>query len=214
MIKKILPRACMLLLAIYIVTPVVKAQNEIPCYYWYDREIQQIRLICWYLPPDNNTAPVCPEGQVAACRYKKNCNIECQCMSLDTAALIAWTSAGKDCVNHGGPGNGNGGGPWHHGGWRSSVEDNNEGNITFFSGISPNPVTDITTISFWLSRSQNVNIQLFDVNGRLISRLADQPFNEGKNEFVWNASSMTAGMYIIQLQAAELSHTQRIVVTR
>ena len=48
--------------------------------------------------------------------------------------------------------------------------------------VSPNPVSNIASIAFTLDESQKVSLRIFDMNGRLVSTLADKLFEEGENE--------------------------------
>ncbi|MBK5284163.1 MAG: T9SS type A sorting domain-containing protein, partial [Bacteroidia bacterium] len=90
------------------------------------------------------------------------------------------------------------------------TENNLSNEVTIF----PNPVTNTTTISFSLSQSQKVSLKIFDVNGRLVSTLADKVFETGENEIVWNANDANAGVYFLQFQSAENLQTEKLIVTK
>jgi hypothetical protein len=80
--------------------------------------------------------------------------------------------------------------------------------------ISPNPISSSTTISFSLNESQNVSVKVFDVNGRLIQTLAAQVFEEGEHSIEWKAEEVNAGIYFLRVQSAELSKTEKLIVTK
>jgi hypothetical protein len=80
--------------------------------------------------------------------------------------------------------------------------------------IIPNPISNSTTISFSLSQSQKVSLKIFDLNGRLVSTLADRIFEEEKNEIVWYAADINAGIYFLQFQTSENLQTEKLIVTK
>jgi len=80
--------------------------------------------------------------------------------------------------------------------------------------ISPNPFFAATKISFSLSHSENLSVRLIDVNGRLVSALADKFFEEGDHEIVWSAEKENAGVYFLQFQTVENFETMKLIVTR
>ena len=89
-----------------------------------------------------------------------------------------------------------------------------ENNLTNGVAIFPNPVTNTTTISFSLTQSEKVSLNIFDVNGRLVSTLADKFFDAGENKLVWNADDVNAGVYFLQFQSAENLQTEKLIVTK
>ena len=75
-------------------------------------------------------------------------------------------------------------------------------NITLF----PNPVTSQTTLSVELLSAQNLDIQLFDINGRRVSDFTttNDTFAAGKNEILLDLpSSLTSGTYFINIRSQE-----------
>jgi hypothetical protein len=91
---------------------------------------------------------------------------------------------------------------------RETVQDENT--ITIF----PNPVLNSTNISFSLQQAENVSLKIFDLNGRLIQTIADNIFQEGENEVVWNADDLNAGVYFLQFQSAEYLQIKKVIVTK
>ncbi len=59
----------------------------------------------------------------------------------------------------------------------------------------PNPVSASTTISFVLVDAADVNIQLFDAQGRVVMEVAQDRFEAGKQEVTFDATDLFAGMY-------------------
>jgi hypothetical protein len=80
--------------------------------------------------------------------------------------------------------------------------------------VMPNPVSNITTISFSLLHSQNVSLKIFDLNGRLTATISDKVFEAGKNEFLWSVADIKEGIYFLQLQSEEKIQTIKVAVTK
>ncbi len=81
------------------------------------------------------------------------------------------------------------------------------------TAIFPNPFSYSTTISFSLSQSQNVSLNIFDVNGRLIVTLADKLFEEGEHYIEFNAENLDAGIYFLKMQVGEFMSAKMLIVT-
>lgn len=80
--------------------------------------------------------------------------------------------------------------------------------------VSPNPFSNSTTISFSIEQPEKVSLKIFDLNGRLIELLADNFFEEGEHSAVWNVEKVNEGIYFMQLQAADYSKTEKLIVTK
>jgi len=63
----------------------------------------------------------------------------------------------------------------------------------------PNPFNPITRIPFSLSRKSHIQATVRDLNGRLITQLADSQFDPGRHEFVFSGSQLSSGIYLFEL---------------
>jgi hypothetical protein len=82
---------------------------------------------------------------------------------------------------------------------------------------SPNPVTQRTVIAFDLPEPTPVRAALYDVTGRLLTVLIDQPLPAGRHQATWDlrddSGRLTVpGIYFLRLYAGLHRSTQRIVV--
>ena len=190
-------------------------QGEVwSCHYSTYTNSTVLYEVCSCQDPDSPQAQTCPEGQVLACRYHK-CEIECKCLDIDDAAK--WINRANGC-NNGGGGGGWGGGGWGGGGnphwnWWLSEGPNDDDDAASFSGIYPNPVFTSATLSFSLAEPQKVSIELFDLNGQLVSRLVDQSFEAGHHTMSWNVADIAAGMYILQFRSNQLLQSQTVIIS-
>ncbi|MBK5285588.1 MAG: T9SS type A sorting domain-containing protein [Bacteroidia bacterium] len=81
---------------------------------------------------------------------------------------------------------------------------------TSFTSIYPNPTSGSATVSFYISQTQKVSFKLFDMTGRLVATLEDEIFEEGENEFYWNTSGTSAGVYFLRMETESYSETKKL----
>ncbi len=73
----------------------------------------------------------------------------------------------------------------------------------------PNPFNPSTTISFSLANAGNVSVRVFDSIGRQVALLNDGQLSAGVHQLIWDASSMSSGIYFYQMH-----YNGRIVATK
>lgn len=81
----------------------------------------------------------------------------------------------------------------------------------------PNPLAGQTTISFHLAEPARVSVQIYNMNGQLVKKLAEGKFTEGEHELTWHAddtkhSKVKQGFYYCTIQAGDISITKKLVV--
>ena len=64
----------------------------------------------------------------------------------------------------------------------------------------PNPFIPTTNISFALLEPGDVRMRIFDMTGRLMTELVDQPLMAGEHTVSWSAAGVSSGVYMYQLQ--------------
>jgi hypothetical protein len=80
--------------------------------------------------------------------------------------------------------------------------------------IHPNPFYTSAVIAFTLSKKVKVSVKIYDMNGRLVTTIADKIFNEGRNESMWNADKTDSGIYFLEVRAEGLLKRQKIIVAK
>lgn len=83
--------------------------------------------------------------------------------------------------------------------------------------IAPNPFSNTTTITFSISKSQKVSVQIFDITGRLIKTFSDKEMSQGNQQIDWNATdnkgqAVGAGIYFLNLYDGEKSYSRKLIV--
>lgn len=65
----------------------------------------------------------------------------------------------------------------------------------------PNPFNPTTTIGFNVSDHSDIRITVYDVLGRKVATLTDQPYAGGNHQIAWDASAMSSGQYFYRMEA-------------
>jgi hypothetical protein len=65
----------------------------------------------------------------------------------------------------------------------------------------PNPFNPTTTINFSLPSESDIVLKVFDVLGNEVSQLVEGRFTSGEHSVVFDASSLSSGIYIYQLRS-------------
>jgi CubicO group peptidase (beta-lactamase class C family) len=97
---------------------------------------------------------------------------------------------------------------------RESADMNDDIPMEYSVSNYPNPVSSAANISFILPQTENVSLKIVDVNGRLVSILANQVFEGGENKIEWHAADINAGIYFLRFETASYSENRKLIVTK
>ncbi|RQW04926.1 T9SS C-terminal target domain-containing protein, partial [candidate division KSB1 bacterium] len=80
----------------------------------------------------------------------------------------------------------------------------------------PNPFNPITKILYSIPTSEQVTLNIYDLNGRLVKQLVDQQQQEGRHCVTWDGSNdhgqhVGSGTYFYRLSAGDLTAVQKMV---
>lgn len=83
----------------------------------------------------------------------------------------------------------------------------------------PNPFNPSTKITFELLEDSDVVIDIYDIAGRLIRQLIDEPMKIGTNSITWDGKDdegnpASGGVYIYNLKAGDANQTRKMVLLR
>lgn len=75
-------------------------------------------------------------------------------------------------------------------------------------GAFPNPFNPRTTVSFEIAREGAVQVQIFDVRGRGVRTLVDEPMASGRHQIVWDGLGddgrrVASGVYFVRMESRE-----------
>lgn len=78
----------------------------------------------------------------------------------------------------------------------------------------PNPFNPATIIEFHLDQAQNVTLDVLDLTGRQVARLAHGPKNVGSHRVLFDASQLSSGMYLYRLNTQDQLITRTMMLIR
>jgi hypothetical protein len=89
---------------------------------------------------------------------------------------------------------------------------------SFSLSCYPNPFNPSTRVSFILPKAEYVDLNVYDVTGRLVRRLAGgqmgPPLQAGDHEVVFDGGELPSGIYFARLQTGEVSQTRKMVLLK
>tara|TARA_Y100001970_G_scaffold16832_1_gene18989 strand:+ start:15631 stop:18417 length:2787 start_codon:yes stop_codon:yes gene_type:complete len=80
--------------------------------------------------------------------------------------------------------------------------------------IYPNPFNPITTITYTVSNNQDIMINIYDLNGKIIEKLIDSFHGIGQYIIDWDASLLPTGVYIVELKGSSEILTEKITLIK
>lgn len=83
----------------------------------------------------------------------------------------------------------------------------------------PNPFNSSTTIKFFIVQKKNVRLEVYDVSGRRVRTLLDQPMQPGRFKIAWDGrnaggEAVASGVYFYRLSAGDFVGVKKMVLLR
>ena len=78
----------------------------------------------------------------------------------------------------------------------------------------PNPFNPSTTIEFDISKTENVNLSVFNLKGQLIATLVNEELAPAAYKAVFDASNLPSGIYFYILRAGSFKLQKKMIVTK
>lgn len=94
----------------------------------------------------------------------------------------------------------------------ASVSINEIGSSKEGFSVYPNPAIDRINISFNITEPENVSIELFSVDGKLVSELAKDYLLNGEHNFNYDVSTINAGIYFVKVSEGKNSHYKKVMI--
>jgi len=77
--------------------------------------------------------------------------------------------------------------------------------------ITGNPVSAVSTITFYLGSPGEVEILVYDMSGHVVDNLLLDEFTAGRHSVNWSADRLAAGVYIVRFTAGNIIESVRAV---
>lgn len=81
-------------------------------------------------------------------------------------------------------------------------------------GNYPNPFNPTTNVNFVLPEAANVSLTVFNLLGQQVATLASGNFEAGSHSLVFDASSLSSGLYLVRLEAPGQSVVHRMLLSK
>jgi len=81
-------------------------------------------------------------------------------------------------------------------------------------GAFPNPFNPVTSLSFSLPESQDIILQVYNLQGQTIETLVNGNMEAGYHSVVWNANSYASGVYFVKMVAGNYVNTQKLMLLK
>lgn len=83
----------------------------------------------------------------------------------------------------------------------------------------PNPFNPATTLRFTLAHPSTPHLSVYDLSGRLVARLVDEPLGPGTFEVVWHGHDehglpLPSGVYFARLETGTFSQTRSMLLVK
>jgi hypothetical protein len=95
--------------------------------------------------------------------------------------------------------------------WTGIPEIKNTGETVLLDSY-PNPAKDIVHFSFFIHRSANVKLTLFDNTGKKVANILDEYRYFGKSTIPFSVSNLPAGTYVYSIETSEFKMTKKLIV--
>ena len=78
--------------------------------------------------------------------------------------------------------------------------------------ISPNPVLDSFSMTFMVDKTGETKIDLVAMNGVVVAQLLNENLKAGSYQRIFKLPNLSAGKYILRLQANTQQQTEALVI--
>jgi hypothetical protein len=78
----------------------------------------------------------------------------------------------------------------------------------------PNPFNNSTKITFYLPKAENVEIIIYDINGKRITDLFSGHLSNGAHTIQWHSDLIASGTYIYQLKTSSTILSKKCIVVK
>jgi flagellar hook assembly protein FlgD len=78
----------------------------------------------------------------------------------------------------------------------------------------PNPFNPSTTIEYTIPENSRVTLKIYDILGKEVATLVNKEQNTGTYIVVWNAQSVSSGIYFYRINAGNYTDTKRMILEK
>ena len=80
--------------------------------------------------------------------------------------------------------------------------------------IYPNPFNGNSTVEYNLFYTEIININIYDIKGNIIDDLVSGIYQPGEYFVRWDASSVSSGIYFVNVDLENYNQTKKIILLK
>ena len=88
----------------------------------------------------------------------------------------------------------------------------NEVTLKDVLSVSPNPANDFTNFNITLRGNKYVNIEIFDITGKLVDNVINGYFTKGLNTINYNSSDLNSGIYLYKVTTGDQVNSGKLII--
>lgn len=93
------------------------------------------------------------------------------------------------------------------------IRETRAGALAYLS-VYPNPATNLSSVSYALTKTQEVSIQLIDLNGKVLKTLVKQQEAPGAHSHILDLQGIAPGIYFVKLSGNNEKLSQKIITVQ
>jgi hypothetical protein len=101
---------------------------------------------------------------------------------------------------------------WYYG--KVGIKNNDLPASIILNNNIPNPFNPMTTIGYELLSDSDVELSIYDMNGKKIITLVNDHISAGNHKINWDASGYSSGVYLYRLNARGIVITKKMVLLK
>jgi photosystem II stability/assembly factor-like uncharacterized protein len=78
----------------------------------------------------------------------------------------------------------------------------------------PNPFNPVTKIKFGIPESDFVELEIYDILGKLVQVLVKNNLSAGEYEYEWNGSAHSSGIYFYRMKTEKFTETKKLILLK
>ena len=84
----------------------------------------------------------------------------------------------------------------------------------YLSQNYPNPFNSTTILPYGLPEASRLSIRIYDIAGRLVDTLVDKNIEAGYHTAIWDASTVSTGVYLVKMETESFSSVRKVILVR
>jgi len=78
--------------------------------------------------------------------------------------------------------------------------------------VFPNPANEITNININIAEKSDVQVAIFDIQGKLVDVMNYTNLSAGRHSKEYNCSELNGGVYLVRMKAGDEVQTTKLIV--